>query len=73
MLTVTRINHVVKTTKGFTVRTPMALGQVWLYRGSRHVVDRVYPKKVRFLCDGGKVLMTCDQAKFVKHSRLKLD
>ena len=73
MLTVTRINHKATTTKGRTVHTPMALGQVWFHRGARHVVDRVFPKKVRFSCDAGKVLMTCDQAKFVKHSRLKLD
>lgn len=73
MTTVTRINHKTMTTKGRTIRTPMALGQVWVHRGARHVVVRVYPKKVQFSCDGGKVLMTCDQAKFVKHSRLKLD
>ncbi len=73
MLTVTRINHKTITTKGHTLRTPMAIGQVWVHRGSRHVVVRVYPKKVRFSCDAGKVLMTCDQALFVKHSRLKLD
>ncbi len=73
MQTVTRINHTAQTTKGRTIHTPIALGQVWVHRGSRHVVERVYPKKVRFLCEGGKVLMTCDQAKFVKHSRLKLD
>lgn len=72
MQTVTRINHTARTTKGHTVRTPLALGQVWFHRGSRHVVDRVFPKKARFLC-GGKVLMTCDQAKFVKYSKLKLD
>lgn len=73
MQTVTRLNHIAKTTKGFTVRTPMALGQVWVYDGHKHVVERVYRKQVRFLLEGGKVLMTCDQTKFVKHSRLKFD
>ena len=72
MQTVTRLNHTAKTTKGFTVRTPMALGQVWLYEGQRQVVEKVYPRKVRFIRQS-KVLMTCDQALFVKYSRLKLD
>lgn len=69
---VTRINHQAKTTQGFTVRTPMALGQVWIYEGQRHIVDRVYPRKVRFLRQS-KVLMTCDQTLFVKHARLKMN
>lgn len=72
MQTVTRLNHQAKTTKGFTLWTPMAIGQVWLYEGQRHVVERVYPKKVRFTLQS-KVLMTCDQALFVKHARLKAD
>jgi uncharacterized protein (DUF488 family) len=73
MQTVTRLYHTAKTVKGLTVRTPMAIGQVWIHGGSRHVVDRVYRKQVRFLIAKGKVLMTCDQARFVKHSRLKTD
>jgi hypothetical protein len=73
MQTVTRLNHIAKTTKGFTLRTPMAIGQVWMHGGHRHVVERVYRKQVRFLLESGKVLMMCDQAKFVKHSRLKVD
>lgn len=72
MQTVTRLNHQAKTTKGFTLRTPMAIGQVWLYEGQRHVVERVYPRKVRFIRQS-KVLMTVDQKLFVKHARLKAD
>jgi hypothetical protein len=51
----------------------MAIGQVWYLDGKRHVVDRVYRRKARFLLPCGTVLMTCDQAKFVKHARLKTD
>ena len=72
MTSVTRLNHTVKTTKGFTLRTPMAIGQVWLYDGRRHVVERVYKRKVRFSLPS-KVSMMCDQALFVKHARLKVD
>lgn len=73
MQTVTRLNHTVKTTKGFTLRTPMAVGQVWLEGGRRYRVQTVFRKKVRFLCQSGKVTMTCDQALFAKNARLKAD
>jgi hypothetical protein len=73
MQTVTRLNHQAKTTKGFTLRTPMAVGQVWLYDGHRYVVKTVFRKQVKFLCESGKVTMMCDQVKFAKHARLKAD
>lgn len=73
MDTVTRLNHNATDLKGFSLRTPMAIGQVWIHQRRRYVVSRVYPKKVQFMCEGGKVFLTCDQAKFVKHSRLKTD
>jgi hypothetical protein len=67
----TRINHKCRTTDGRTVTTPMALGQVWLYRGSRHVVERVFPRKVRLDC--GKIFLTVDQGRFIQHAKLKLN
>jgi len=66
----TRINHKCKTTNGRTVITPMALGQIWRYRGGEHLVDRVFPRKVRFDC--GKFFLTVDQKRFVKYAQLVL-
>lgn len=71
MQTTRRINHKCRTTKCRAVTTPMALGQVWVYRGERHVVDRVFPRKVRLDC--GKFYLTVDQKRFVKHAELELN
>jgi len=78
MTTTTRINHKCRTTTGRTVRTPFALGQVWLHRGDRHVVERVFPRKVRFEVYGkGKkdfaYYLTVGQAPFAKHAQLALN
>lgn len=78
MPTTTRINHKCRTTTGRTVRTPFALGQVWLHRGSRHVVERVFPRKVRFeVYEGRKkdfnYYLTVGQEPFAKHASLVLN
>jgi len=63
--------HTCTTTKGQKVSTSFALGQVWIYKDEIHVVDRVYPKRVRFDC--GSLYFTVGQEPFAKHAKLVLN